>query len=203
MAGILGHLQPSNLLNLRRIAIMEHKTAVNKIELSATLLNFADKDSASFIKQLRDDSWNTKHKLLNNSCDISELPYCKLQNGICDALSSGNTTYSASIAPSEVDYKLFERFSKQYDIDFDVQTSKLGSHVNQVSDVTSVGYCNMINTLIKDGSMIKQVFTHVTDNVDNTDKKILTLFDSHCQSNLVSANTVLKNNSYLRLHRKR
>ena len=55
-----------------------------------------------------------------------------------------------------------ERFSKEYSVDLDLQISKVGAHIEESLDETSVNYYNLLHTFVKNGTVYNQSFSHIS-----------------------------------------
>lgn len=164
----------------------------NKANLVVKIMNIPQPDVESFLKRLQDDLWSRKHEILDNPSDASDLAYYSLQSKIKDVLTSGSDTYTDDVYVSDVNYGLFERFSDEYDMSFNIHLAKFGPHVDECDDVLSLNYYNMTNTFIDDGKMVKQMYLHMNADAVQADEHMITLFNDDCVHTLLSAKSAIQ-----------
>ena len=167
----------------------------NKVNVLVKFMNIPQMDdSNSFLKRLQDDLWSRKHEIMDNPSDASDLAYYSLQSKVYNALSDGNDSYKDDMYVSDVNYSLFERFSDEYGMSFNIHVAKFGPHIDDCQDITSVNYYNMTNTFIANGCMVKQMYLHVNADAVPADEHMITLFNDDCVHTLLSAKSVIENN---------
>lgn len=167
----------------------------NNVSMLVKFMNIPSMDdSNSFLKKLQDDLWSRKHEIMNNMSDTSDLAYYGLHSKIYHALSEGKDFYSDTISVSDVNYALFERFSEEYGMSFNIHVAKSGPHIDNCRDFTSLNYYNMTNTFIANGCMVKQMYLHVNEDAVPIDEHMITLFDDDCVHTLLSAKSVIESN---------
>lgn len=139
--------------------------AQNNVLLTIYFKNLPDSNSkeyAGLMSKLKHNNWNLKHNILSKPSTEVDHNYYELHSDFYKLLSKNDVKYSKEIAANTVSYDLYEQFSKVYDIDLDVQVSKTGKHVAECLDVGSVNYYNHLRTLIKDGCITSQSFSHLS-----------------------------------------
>ncbi len=137
--------------------------SANTVLLTAYFKNLPTDDVAysRLLHKMKTCAWDMKQDIIAGF-DSKVLDYYKFHNKLVDILDSKNSVYSEEKEPTSIDFVMFERFSKDYNLDIDVEVSKAGSYIEEDLDDTSVGYYNLLNTAISGGNIADQSFEHLS-----------------------------------------
>lgn len=156
--------------------------SANTVVLTAYFRNLpADDVSYSrLLHKMKICAWNMKQDIISGF-NSEVLDYYRFHNKLVDIIDSKNSTYSEEKEPSSIDFIMFEKFSKDYNLDIDVEVSKAGSYIEEDLDNTSIGYYNLLNTAISGGNIADQSFEHLSAD-GNRSKTDIQFTGSECKS---------------------